>query len=82
MIDADHATVLGHSVERKRGTVLVLFRTDRGAVRLRFTHADAHMIGGEIRVAGVARAGERREETRDKGLETRDPILKPGGGIL
>lgn len=79
-MSAEPATVLGHSVERRRGTVHALFRTDRGAVALRFTPADAHLIGGELRVASIAPVGERAPNHATAAAQGQ-PLEKPGGGI-
>jgi hypothetical protein len=75
----DVATVLGHVIERKAGTVHALLRTDHGPVRLRFTPADATVIGGELRVRAVQPAGEPRNHVAAAAAHL--PLEKPGGGI-
>lgn len=82
MSEANPATAFEAHAERHRGTVHLVMLTDQGRATVRFTPALAKLVGRDLDLKSIRPVGERREETRDKGPETRDPILKPGGAIL
>lgn len=83
-------TVLGHVVNRSSGTVLLHVTTEHGGVTLRFTPADAQIVGSALRLKAVAPAGEKLDgrphfrapeinHLAAVGLGL--PLQKPGGGI-
>lgn len=74
-MSGEFATVFGHSVERRRGTVHLLLRTDLGAAAFRLSPADAQQVGSDLRIKAVHLVGERNADPSA-------PITKPSGQLF